>query len=284
MNYATRDVVTVSPADSIDKAISLMEERNIHHLVVTKGQTVVGMLSDRDILVSTGWMLSVERQARLAGSHEKKIFGPTRIEQIMSQPAICLDNDHSTRDVGSLMLTRKISAIPILNQGRLVGLLTETDLVKWAPLDETAADRLLDGAVMGLMRTHVLSVTPGAPLDCVIHLFRSRRIRHAPVVSEQRLVGIISDRDIRRALGWGRVREMQAECEGRLAEVDPPRFAADIMHEGVHTVGPSTSLRDALRNMLADRIHSLPVVEAQTLQGIITLTDFVRAFMRLDMY
>lgn len=80
-----RDVVTAAPGDSIDKAISLMEERAIHHLVVESNRRINGMLSDRDILLSTGWMLTAER--RIDTGHGSEVIGPTRIEQIMSRPA-----------------------------------------------------------------------------------------------------------------------------------------------------------------------------------------------------
>jgi CBS domain-containing protein len=99
------------------------------------------------------------------------------------------------------MLERHI-AVPILEDGRLVGLITETDLVKWPPLTELEVDRLLDRDVRDLMRAQVWSVSPHASLGELIHLFRERRIRHAPVVHNGKLVGIISDRDVRRALGW----------------------------------------------------------------------------------
>lgn len=284
MKHATTDVAKVAPGSSIDMAISLMEERRIHHLVVSNEHHVVGMLSDRDVLISTGWMMSVERESDRQDGPGKDVIGPTLVKQIMSQPAMCLTTADTARDVASLMLEWKIGAVPILNQNRLAGLITETDLVKWPPLCEIGADRVLNDEVCNLMRAHVLSVTPDAPLGEVIHLFRDRRIRHAPVAVHGRLVGIISDRDVRRALGWESIRDMQAECEGRLIATKSPRTAEDIMHEAVWTVGPHTPLRDALRLMLDERIHSLPVIEAQILKGIITQTDFIRAFKREGIY
>lgn len=280
MDYATHHVVTVVPSDSIDHAIDLMEVRRIHHLVVAAENRVLGMLSDRDVLVSTGWMLSVERQARERGGGQARVVGPTRVDQIMSHPAFCLTDRHTSRDAGLLMLERKIGALPVLSQDRLVGLVSETDLVKWAPLSEVRVDRLLNRDVRSLMTAPVLSVTPEASIAEVIHLLRSRRIRHVPVVRRDRLVGIISDRDVRRVLGWGSVRDSQAEEEGHLMEAPLPQTAGEIMHESVRTAGPSTPLRDALRLMLDERIHSLPVVEAHGLTGIITQTDFLREFTR----
>jgi CBS domain-containing protein len=65
-------------------------------------------------------------------------------------------------------------------------------------------------------------------------------------------------------------------------QAEAPAVAAEIMKELVLTTAPFTSLRNALRLMLERRIHSLPVVEAESLVGIITQTDFLRAFMRQE--
>lgn len=198
----------------------------------------------------------------------------------MSRPVASLTIAHTARDAALLMLERKISAVPVLNQDRLDGLITESDLLKWPPLSEVEADRLLTHKVGDLMRVNVLSVALDAPLADVIHLFRTRRIRHAPVVVQEKLVGIVSDRDVRRALGWASIRDMQAEREGRILDIVSPQTAGDVMQSKVRTAGPSTLLREALRVMLDERIHSLPVVEAQHLKGIVTETDFLRAFAR----
>jgi len=279
LSYATQEVITVSPGASIDKAICLMEERNIHHLVVTVEGRVVGILSDRDILVSTGWTLSIERTGKDQRENRTRVLGPTQVRQIMSQPVTSVTVDQTPCDAARIMLEKKIGALPLMQGEKLAGLITETDLLKWPPLAEIEVDEFLNRTVSTLMRANVISVEPSTPLAHVVHLFRSRRIRHAPVVAGDRLVGIISDRDVRRALGWGSVQDMQAECEGRL-DARSPQLAADLMHEKVQTTNGRTTLRDALRTMLSERIHSLPVVEGKTLIGILTQTDFVRAFVQ----
>jgi len=283
MNFATHDVVTVAPSDSIDKAISLMEERDFHHLVVTMGREVIGMVSDRDILISTGWMLSVERQAQGKQDAKGRVVGPVFVHQIMSRPVVCLEANHTARDAALIMLDHKISAVPVLKHDRLVGLVTETDLMDWLnelAVDDVPPDSLVNGEVRALMRAKVLTVAPEVLLERVIHLLRYRRIRHVPVEVQGKLVGIISDRDVRRALGWAGVRDAQAEIEGRLIENETPRTAGEIMHTAMWTVDPFDSVREALHQMVHARIHSLPVVDGQLLRGIITQTDLVRVIAR----
>jgi acetoin utilization protein AcuB len=284
MNYATRNVVTVEPSDSIDKAMTLMEEHSIHHLVVMLGPSVVGMLSDRDILISTGWMLASERAVEPRWNEQKHVIGPTEVEQIMSRPAICLSISESAQEAARRMVAFKIGALPIRNQDRLVGLVSESDLGAWL-LElgfSGAAERLLDMPVRESMRLHVASLAPGAPLGDAIDIFRRIRSRHVPVLLDGALVGIISDRDVRRALGWSNIRDMQAQERGRVEEVGPPPTVAGIMKAEVISAGPEETNRTALKRMLDHRIHALPVLHTGKLVGIITLTEFMKLIARFD--
>lgn len=282
MNYATREVVTVPPDATIDKAISLMEEFDIHHLVVAAGAHVVGMVSDRDILLSTGWMLAAERKAPAAGDH--RVIGPTRVDQIMSRTTTTLSNSDEARDAARIFVNAKIGALPVLFETRLIGLVTEKDLLRWLAdlaYGGNVADLLLQKPVRELMRSHVISVPPRATLGDIVDTFRRYRIRHVPVAIGGELLGIVSDRDVRRALGWSSIREAQADEEGEL--FDGPQTASDVMQSAVRATGVDTALRTALGVMLEARIHSLPVVEAGTLLGMLTQTDFVKALAREDL-
>lgn len=282
-NYATQDVATVAPGDSIDRAIELMESEGFHHVVVVDQDRVVGMLSDREILISTGWMRSEERTIHESHGQTAVIAGPTLVEEIMTRPAVWLVTDNSCRFAAMVMLRTKASALPVIDGGeRLVGLITETDLLRWLDIlssYDAAANRTLSGLVRHKMQTDVAHVGADAPLDDVVELFRARRIRHVPVVTNGVVKGIISDRDVRRALGWAFVRDEQAEAGGYLMEPEPQR-AAEVMQTPVLTIGSSAALRQALRFMVDREIHCLPVVENTRLVGIITQTDLIGAIAR----
>ncbi len=281
MNYAATDVLTVQANESIDNAISLMEELELRHLVVATGGRAVGMLSDRDILISTGWMLSVERGGGAAGS--EPIAGPARVEQIMSRSLITLTRDASARDAANLMQDKKIGAIPIMGDGRVIAIITESDLLRWlAELSGTgtAVDDLLRRPVSGLMRTRVHRVTPESPLEEVVDIFRRYRVRHVPVAVGKSLVGIISDRDVRRALAWSSARDARAEAKGRGIKSPFPAKASDVMQTSVKMIWTDSQVRKAVNLMLEHRIHSLPVVDTDGLAGIVTQTDILAAIAR----
>lgn len=279
MNFATTRVITIAPNDSIDRAIRLMEERDIHHLVVVSDGHVVGMVSDRDILISTGWMYMSERRSKGETGARARVVGPTHIAQIMSRPVMRIREQGSVQNAARLMLNRRIGALPVLRNQEVVGILSEWDLARWLSeltVAQSAAGRFLEQEVCELMDPNVASVEPEDPIDEVISLFRQLDIHHLPVAIDSVLLGIISDRDVRRALGWSFIQELKKEAT-RHCEINGPFTAQEIMQADVRTVGLTDSLDHALKLMLTHRIHSLPVVLRNQLLGILTLTDFVRA-------
>ena len=281
LKCATREVVTVGPGDSIDHAISLMEEHGIHHLVVTDEQRVVGMLSDRDILLCTGWMLEVERQT--AGRNHT-IVGPRCVEQIMSRPVETLSADATATEAANHLAERKFGALPILNKSTLIALITETDLTRHLrqrmETDEPVR-KSLSAPVRDWMRLHVISVNAKCPITDMVGLFRRYRIRHLPVTTDETIIGIVSDRDVRRAFGWSQIHDMQAQAAAR--NFAGPLFAVEIMQKPVQSIHADQPLSAALDIMLSNHIHSLPVEDGGRLCGIITQTDFIKAIARLEL-
>lgn len=279
MNYATRDVVTLSPGDSIDRAISIMEERGFHHLIVREDHRVAGMVSDRDILLSTGWMLAVERQAD--PGKPRSVIGPTLIGQIMSSPVHCAMPTLGAYEAARIFVERRIGALPIVDGDILLGILTQTDLLcglrDHFRMDDLA-DKLLESPISSLMHPRIVTTAPTSAIFEIVSIFRHHHIRHVPVVENEKLVGILSDRDVRRAIGWAHIRDMQAEAQSRVFE--SPVFVENIMQRDVRVVAPGETVRDALGRMLESRFHSLPVVQDDRLVGIVTQTDFLNAVAR----
>lgn len=273
----TTKIMTVSPSASVDRVIELMETHGIHHVPVVDHDRLVGMVSDRDILISTGWMLTVER------GNKGRPLGPRRASQIMSTPLHVLKESDELQRAAGLMITHKIGAVPIVHDEKLLGLVTETDLIRCLIEAEGgggAAQRFLNGDVKSLMSTPPITVGPDASLDEVVSVFRRFHLRHVPVAAQQKVLGMISDRDVRRVLGWSAIRDMQADEEGRVNPVSMPQRASEIMKENLKTVGSDETLGAALRKMQSGGIHSLPVVDDEKLIGILTQTDFVRAIAR----
>jgi len=125
------------------------------------------------------------------------------------------------------------------------------------------------------MQRDVLAVTPETPLADLVGFLQRRGIRHLPVTDGGRLVGIISDRDLKSAIA-SFVRSESAAPPSRLDHLT----AADIMARAVVTIAPMFAVEEAARLMVARKISALPVTEDGHLGGIVTDSDVLHLFVR----
>ncbi len=132
--------------------------------------------------------------------------------------------------------------------------------------------------VKELMTQDVMTVTPEDKLDRVFFLFNFENIRHVPVMENGRLVGILSDRDLKKVLGPAK--KFLERTDGSTVTISI-RKVRTIMKRGVLTIGPDERAADAAAIMAKRKIGALPVVQKKKLVGIITATDILRAFVKL---
>jgi CBS domain-containing protein len=144
--------------------------------------------------------------------------------------------------------------------------------------------------IRSVMSTHVVTVSPETTLkDAAARLVRYG-ISGLPVVDDDgRLLGVLSEADIL-AKEAGSARDGSSPREGMLAWLigDAPRLrleartVADAMTSPALTIGPERTAREAAARMLAEDVNRLPVTEGDTLVGIVSRADLVRAFARSD--
>jgi len=126
------------------------------------------------------------------------------------------------------------------------------------------------------MTGNLVTLSPKASVAEALTLCRERRIRHIPIVEEGRLIGIVSDRDLRDAspaLG-------DAERASTLQEIR----VGDVMTREVSTTVPEESIENVAQEMYELKIGSLPVVaeeDEEKLLGIVTSSDVMRALVTL---
>ena len=132
--------------------------------------------------------------------------------------------------------------------------------------------------VKDLMSTNVLTVSPNDKVDRVFFLFNFENIRHMPVVEKGKLVGIISDRDLKKVLGP--VKKFLERADGSTVSISA-RKVRTIMKRGLITIGPEQRAADAAAIMAKRKIGALPVVSKEKLIGIVTATDILKAFVKM---
>ena len=130
--------------------------------------------------------------------------------------------------------------------------------------------------VQDIMQKQVVTVTPETRLPDAMRLMRERGFRHLPVVADVGLVGIVSDRDVKLAM----VSVPRPVASAERNSLDNDVRMVDIMTRSVITAGPTFTVEEAARVMVAERISALPVTDGGRLVGIITETDVVALFVR----
>jgi acetoin utilization protein AcuB len=115
------NVSTLQPSNSIKDAIDLLREKKIRHLPITNDKgLVVGVLSDRDIKDAT--------PSNLIDNQQNDIYA-TPIEDIMTKNPLIGHPLDFVEEVATIFYDQKIGCLPIVSSGKLVGIVTETDLL-----------------------------------------------------------------------------------------------------------------------------------------------------------
>jgi acetoin utilization protein AcuB len=119
------------------------------------------------------------------------------------------------------------------------------------------------------------TVGPNDPLERVLELLLRRDIRSVPVLENDRLIGIVTDRDVRQvAPGYPLLRDEEEVHRYMRHLTVTAAMTADPM-----TIAPDAPLTDAAKVLETYKISSLPVVDGFELVGILTTTDVLRAFI-----
>jgi acetoin utilization protein AcuB len=272
-DIAKEDVFTVHANASIDDAIGLFSQRHVRHLPVVRDGLPIGMVSEGDVLVAVGGILADER----VSNHDATVpyAGPTVVEQIMTTGVITLAPETPVAAGASVMLERQISAVVLVSGESIAGIVTGTDYLRqFLDKDTFVPAACRQQTVAEHMATEVWTANPAENVFALMRRM-GRRIHHLPVVEDGRLVGILSDHDVRRALALDRIQQVtEPDARTRLMENFDAR---DIMNRDIQTATPTATLAEAAKLMIDNKIGALPVVAADELAGIITETDFLRA-------
>lgn len=131
--------------------------------------------------------------------------------------------------------------------------------------------------VRDMMQQNLITVTPTMSLAQVQRLMHDNGIRHIPVVSGRRMVGIVTDRDIRDASPSPATTLSKGEIHYQM-DTTPVRTC---MSRNVVTVHPDDDMVQAARILLEHKYGCVPVMEEERLVGLITETDCLQAFLVL---
>lgn len=250
-----RKLVTVPPECPVERAKWLMRERKLRHLLVAEHERLVGVLSERDLMEHPAPLPKRRKGARPA---------EVEVRDRMSVSLETVTAEESTSRACNRLLERRISCLPVVQNGRLTGILSERDFLRLyvRVCRFTGQPPDLDPPVEVRMSREVHTTARGTKVGEAFEQCRAHSIRHLPVLQDGWLVGVVSDRDLLPVVGRG---------EGDMRRVE------DVMTKDYVAVLPGTPLSEVAECMLRNGFHALPVVENGALRGIVTSSDVLRA-------
>jgi CBS domain-containing protein len=215
------------------------------------------------------------------------------LAEVMQTDVISVSATTPLDAVVTLMLQRGLRFVPVFENDRLVGVITNGDLVErgglparlelHAVLDGRPAVAATKGRTAGdVMTVEPIAVLAGTSLRDVARLMLDRRVKRIPVLSAGRVVGVVSRYDLLAAVsgapGRGsRSRTGVAETPAARREAGALACAGDIAVTDVPTVSPDTALPDVLDALLSTRLHRAVVIDTDRhVVGIVSDAGLLR--------
>jgi PAS domain S-box-containing protein len=243
----SREVATVPMDESVVLAAKLMSKNKISCVVVVRNENSEGILTETDLL------------RNIAG--QNKDFDKIRNSEIMSSPVISITPELSVLEASKIMKEKNIRRLPVIDKNRLVGIITQTDLIRvltfygmWKNNEE-------------IMSRNVAAVQRVETVANAAKIMNIRNCSCVVVLSGSEVVGILTEKDI---------------LEKIVATKKDPGLtkAEEIMSSPVINVPPDYSAFSSSKLMEQKHIRRLVVMENERLCGIVTQTDIFRAIKK----
>ena len=264
----SREVVDIDKDQNIHDALKLMEKNKISRLVVVNGhgrnnKELVGIITEKDIASRLG----SSRYGNLSPSH-------FHVSTVMSSDIITVESSETLGKAAKLMLENQIGGIPVVDEDKLVGIITKSDFVKicqGVPYNKTSIE--------DKMETDLMIINPQDRLVHARRMIIDEDVGRLLVMNEGNLEGIITAKDI--ALSMMSFRKLVPDKyqSARIRNL----LVEDVMTQNVNTIPIISTIEDASSMMMNEEISGIPVLdEKENVKGIITKTDLVKFIINLE--
>jgi PAS domain S-box-containing protein len=240
----SKEVATIFSEEIVISAAKIMSDRKISCLVIMDSGNVAGIVTETDVL-------------RKVGNKNKNLY-QTKLGQIMSSPVESATSDVSVLEASKIMSRKHIKRLPVMEGGKLVGIVTQTDLVRaltsyglWRDVSE-------------IMSRNVAGVQKDASVAEAAEIMTSHGISCILVMDGDDVAGVLTEKDL-----LGRVVALQK---------DPALTKMKEVMSSLVTSVPSTlSVYSASKLMEELNIRRLVVTKDKRLCGVVTQTDIFMA-------
>ncbi len=121
----SKNVITLNKTDDLTTAEKLFKENNIRHIPVVSGSTIVGILSYTDLLrISFADAIDEDEN-----DVDTVVYNMFTIEQVMAKNLVTVSPTNTIKEVAEILSKKEFHALPVIEGGDLVGIVTTTDLI-----------------------------------------------------------------------------------------------------------------------------------------------------------
>ena len=255
----TKEIIFVDKDVDLRHVLNLMKKHEITKIPVVENKKLVGVITDNMISVKLG-------SKRKHGVPASRLHASSVTEKDTTVISPTSDIKTILRMVGKPGPT----ILNVVEDDHLVGVVTKADLLYLVKSQKKVRD---------IMQKKILSVSSD---DRVIHARRvmmDENVARLPVIDDGRLVGMISDTEIAFALANVKRSFPVGKQKHRLEEL----LVQDVMKKPVVWTQANISIEEAARIMLKTNVGALPLIENDTIVGIVTRTDLIKTLQLKDL-
>jgi len=272
-----RDVASATLPGSRDEVLKILKNKHISGVPVLKDSRVVGIVTRTNLLQNPE-----EEQLAL----------------LMTRDPIAISPGSDLQTAARLLLEHGIRRLPVVDEGKLVGLVTVADVVG------TIADMNIDIPIKDYVEKEVVAIYSETPLPVVARIMELAGVKAVPVLDASlELVGIISDRDVISASiiedsvemsdmssgsdddawTWESMRDTMSIYYSVSRIKVPNLIGSDIMIREPITATYIASVSDCARKMKRNRIDQVPIINSnRKLQGLLRDHDLLKPLVEME--
>tara|TARA_R110002096_G_scaffold432550_2_gene649579 strand:- start:2318 stop:2737 length:420 start_codon:yes stop_codon:yes gene_type:complete len=123
----TKNIIALTREDDLERAEMLFNRHKIKHIPVVSGEAIIGMLSYTDLMRIS----FAETHDEEINSVESVVYNMFTIEQVMVKNVVTVTSETTIKEVAKILADREFHALPIVDDGALMGIVTTTDLLNY---------------------------------------------------------------------------------------------------------------------------------------------------------
>ena len=261
-NLMSEDLITIDKDQNLSDALRLLRKHNVSRLPVTNNKELVGIISERDIANKLG-----------SSKYESMPASRLHISSVMIKDVLTVPETMQLDDVAKLMLDNGIGSVPVMDDDKMVGIVSKADFVTLAV--GIAFNKI---TVKEIMTKDLTVVSPTERLVHARRLMLESKVGRLPVVGDENILGMVTSKDLMRAFIDFRKKVPEKYQKSQIKDV----LVEDIMSSNPVVTSKDATISEVAQIMMETGYNGLPVVEDDKVVGIITQTDILRLIQKLE--